>query len=248
MNDLRPSTRALLDLGRLGDDPTDAAVGQNRSALAKKLGVAALGASAVAGSTSKAVAAVSAGTWTTLKTALLCGVVMLGGAVTWKVVGQRPAPAGNGSSARPATPAQPARPAQPQVVTPTVAPVETAAPAELSAPGEAVTPATRSAPSARPAAARSIKDELELVRAAQQALNRNDPKAALALLTEHAQKFPSGVLWEDREASRVFALCRLGNAAGARALADSFVRRAPKSPFVDRVRTACREPAPASSR
>ena len=137
--------------------------------------------------------------------------------------------------------------APPNLVTPTVVSVETTPPVDAAGPGEAPT-TTHASPSARPPAARSIKEELELVRAAQQALNRNAPKAALALLAEHAQKFPSGVLWEDREASRVFALCRLGNAAGARALADSFVRRAPKSPFVDRVRTACREPAPASSR
>lgn len=239
MSDLTPSTRALLDLARLGGDPTDAAIGKNRSALAKRLGVATLGAAALAGSTAKVAAAVSAGSWTTAKVVLLCGAVAVGGAATWAAVHERNAaprvPAGTGSPWTPRNEVDPAA-------------MPVAMPPAPEAAAEPSSPATHAAPSSRPPNAPSIKQELDLVRGAQQRLNRGEPQAALALLAEHAQKFPSGVLWEEREASRVFALCQMGNAAGARALADTFVRRAPKSPFVDRVRAACREPSPSSSR
>jgi hypothetical protein len=242
MSDLKPATQALIDLGRLGDDPTDAAIARNRRALAKRLGVATLAASALAGSTSSVASAVSAGSWTTAKVALLCGAVAVGGAATWGVVHPRnTAPRVEGSTVGLSTPATLA----PAVAT-GVAPAETPTAPEVAA--SASSAVTHAAPSSRPGAAPSIKQELDLVRGAQQHLNRGEPQAALALLAEHAQKFPSGVLWEEREASRVFALCRMGNAADARALADTFVRRAPRSPFVDRVRAACREPSPSGSR
>jgi hypothetical protein len=248
MNDLKPSTQALLDLGRLGDDPTDAAIGRNRRALAKKLGVATLAASALAGSTSKVASAVAAGSWTTAKVALLCGAVAAGGAATWGVIHERNAtPRADDSSAGPPMPAKLARR---DTVAPAVVPPEAPTPPEAATAATASSPApvTHAAPSSRASNAPSIKQELELVRAAQHHLNRGEPQAALALLAEHAQKFPSGVLWEEREASRVFALCRMGNAADARALADAFVRRAPRSPFVDRVRASCREPSPPATR
>jgi hypothetical protein len=241
MNDLKPSTRALLDLGRHGGDPTDAAISRNRSALAKRLGVATLGAAALAGSTAK----VAVASWTTAKMALVCGAVAVGGAAAWGVVHQRNAePRVTDTTEGPSVPAEPApRNAGGAVV---AAPA-TSAPPETATSADPSSPVTHAA-SSRASTAPSIKQEIDLVRGAQQRLNRGEPQAALALLAEHAQKFPSGVLWEEREASRVFALCQMGNAAGARALADAFVRRAPKSPFVDRVRAACREPAPLGSR
>jgi len=245
MKDLKTSTQALLELGRAGDDPTDAAVAQNRRALAARLGVSALGASAVVGTAAKGSAAVSVGTWATAKALLLGGVVVLGaaalvgGSLVWRAAEQR----------RAAVPPPPSSPlVDPSTAVLALEPPATPSSAEVVAPSEPPPVIAHSAPVSRPASAPSIKEELELVRAAQQALNRGEPRAALALLAEHAQRFPSGVLWEDREASRVFAVCRLGNAAGARALADAFIRKAPKSPFVDRVRAACREPAPPSSR
>jgi len=244
MSDLKSSTQALLELGRLGGDPTDAEVGKNRRALTQKLGAAALGAGVVAGSTTKAAAA-SVAAWTTTKVALLCGVVLVGGAVTWSVTqprgGSQRAPGAALVASATLGAATPLAPAS--LATPTEAPAP-----ELPVVTESPAPTPRAVASSPSASARSIKQELELVRAAQERLNRGEPQAALALLAEHAQKFPSGVLSEEREASRVFATCRAGNAAGARKLADAFLRRAPQSAFIDRVRAACREPAPASSR
>jgi outer membrane protein assembly factor BamD (BamD/ComL family) len=101
----------------------------------------------------------------------------------------------------------------------------------------------RPSPSVKAEGARSIQSELELIRGAQKHLHRGDARAALTLLAEHARRFPSGALTEEREASRVFALCQLGDVSGARAQAERFVRRSPSSPFAERVRSSCRSGA-----
>lgn len=241
MTDLNPSTRALLDLGRAGDDPTDDAISRNRRSLSAKLGAAAVGTGIVAGSTSKAAAA--AGAWSASKLLVVCSSVIIGGAVTFGVVHQQREAAPTRTAPGPLSAS-----AQPQKAPNTTTAQSSAASDEPSVPGaaqpETTPPAPRTAPSSRAPAPRSIQEELELIRGAQRLLNRNDPRAALTLLTEHAQRFPSGALWEEREASRVFALCKLGNAPAARASAEAFVKRAPHSPFVERVRAACQAPAP----
>jgi hypothetical protein len=256
MNDpsgnLSPKATALLELGRPGDDPTDVEVTANRHAIVAKLGAAALGAGATVSVTNQAAAATSAATWTTTKVVISCGVLAIGGAATWGAVQyaggllvetdrtvpaqvrplEEPVATGSERAAASATPIDP------------VAPVQLAAPvaSTVSTPGTVSASKTTGA-SPLP----SIGDELHLVRGAQQHLNRGEPAAALSLLAEHARRFPSGVLREEREASRVLALCGMGKREAARALANDFIRLAPRSPFVDRVRDACREtPAPGS--
>jgi hypothetical protein len=233
MNDLDPETRALLELGRLGDDPADHEVARNRAALGKRLGAAALGAGALASSASKATAAVSLGSAAAVKGALLASAVLALGVATWHFAGSSP---GTGSALAPQS-----DPSAKALPTPVPEAVLAPAPAAVAEPSAPQIPIKRNEAPARAVPPRSIKEELELVRSAQQALNRGDAGSALTLLAEHARKYPSGALWQDREASRVFATCRLGDAAGARALADAFLRRAPLSPFADRVRATCRE-------
>jgi outer membrane protein assembly factor BamD (BamD/ComL family) len=84
-----------------------------------------------------------------------------------------------------------------------------------------------------------VAEELELLRSAEVEFHAGSPAQALALLDEHARRFPRGVLVEERRASRILALCRLGQAAAARSEADAFVAQYPSSPFVERVRRAC---------
>lgn len=233
MSELSPETRALLDLGRAGDDPGDDAVAQNRSKLALKLGVAALGAGTVAGSATHAAAATAASSWASgkviaLGTTLLLG---LGGAAVgaYTLQSEPAAPVLSAVSQPQVRPAVPS--ADP--VTPAPAPVpEAIAPAQPEPPARAVSPA----PSV---AAHSIQNELELIRTAQKHLHRGDARAALSVLAEHARRYPAGALSEEREASRVFALCGLGDVAGARKQAERFLRRAPNSPFAERVRASC---------
>ena len=87
--------------------------------------------------------------------------------------------------------------------------------------------------------ATSLAEETRLLHAAQRELARKNTSAALALLDEHASKFPGGALAEERTAARVLALCDLGRTAEARLAADAFVEKSPQSPLVPRLRGSC---------
>jgi hypothetical protein len=220
VTDLSPETRALLELGRAGDDPSDLAVSRNRSQLALKLGAAALGVGAVASSATSA--------WASGKVIALCAVLLASGAAVgaYTLQSQPAEVAATPAKPRPEALARvaPTSPPQPETAAPDVAPLQAA---------------PRVSAAAASSGARSIQSELELIRSAQKNLHRGDASAALALLAEHARRYPAGALSEEREASRVFALCKLGNAAGARAQAERFLRRSPSSPFAERVRASC---------
>lgn len=107
-----------------------------------------------------------------------------------------------------------------------------------------------SLPSARPKAplvspstvnveAGSIEDEIALLREAQGAARALDDVHALGLLDAHARRFPSGVLAEERDAARIFALCHLGRGDEARKARAAFLAAHPDSPHIARVREAC---------
>jgi TolA-binding protein len=238
MSDLKSETQALLDLGRWGDDPSDEEVALSRRRLAARVGAAALGAGVVATSTAPAAAAPAVSAWASTKVMALCGAVLAGGAAygTYELVKAEPAsqpvmsasPASSASSQKLARLDRKAEPA-PEVAQPRPEVIPSA-----SAP--APSPA---APSTSAVKARSIQDELRLIRAAQQHIHRNESRAALALLAEHGRRYPSGALAEEREASRAIALCQQGDVAAARKQAKRFVERSPNSPLVDRVRTPC---------
>jgi RNA polymerase sigma-70 factor (ECF subfamily) len=119
-------------------------------------------------------------------------------------------------------------------------------------------PATSSPPAAEPQkprpaepsprAARSqatLEQELPLLQAAQEALRADQPKRALALLDAHAKLYPHGALAEERRAAHAIAMCRIAAGPAASAEADAFVRDAPGSPLVERVRAACESTGPA---
>jgi hypothetical protein len=228
----------LLELGRAGDDPGDDAVARNRSKLALKVGAAALGAGTVAGSATHAAAAVASSGWVSGTVIAICTTLLVGGAAAgvYALQGEATPPV---VSAVPQPGLGPTKPAdaelEPPIQATTPAP-EAAAPAQHE-------PLARATPPAPSVAARSIQNELELIRTAQKHLHRGDARGALAVLSEHARRYPAGALSEEREASRVFALCGLGDAAGARRHAERFLRRAPNSPFAERVRASCRSAA-----
>jgi hypothetical protein len=62
-----------------------------------------------------------------------------------------------------------------------------------------------------------------------------DPARALALATEHEQRFPRGALGQEREVIAVGALVALGRAPEARARAARFVERFPGSAYRQRI-------------
>ena len=114
---------------------------------------------------------------------------------------------------------------------PAPAPAEAAA---LPAPTPPKTPvATRpqlQAPrSAEPRAEGALDRERILIDTARTALTRGDAPSALELLTRHARDFPAGELVEEAEALRIQALVRMGQMPEARAAADRFRVRYPRS-------------------
>ncbi len=79
--------------------------------------------------------------------------------------------------------------------------------------------------------------EAPLISAAVKALSNGDADRALEILATHRRRFPDGVMGEDREAVRIFAMCRAGrDASSSRA---EFLRRWPSSPHAPKVREAC---------
>jgi len=72
-------------------------------------------------------------------------------------------------------------------------------------------------------------DELRLLREARAAVARRDFAVALEPIGEHARRFRSGRLVEEREALRVKALSGLGRAEEARRAAEAFRARFPRS-------------------
>lgn len=89
-------------------------------------------------------------------------------------------------------------------------------------------------------AAPGLDAELSLLRRARAALT-GSPQQALRLLGEHARRFPTGVLAEERMLLRVQALCAVGRPERARAAAREFARAHPDSPHAPTVTAACHE-------
>lgn len=126
-------------------------------------------------------------------------------------------------------------------VSPAARTTPTAIPAGASAPAVSATKkdAPREIEANTPAAATSVADETALLRDAHIALEAGNSARALALLAEHGRRFPRGMLGEERDATRVFALCAAGNATEARAAAARFLRERPSSPLAARVQQSC---------
>lgn len=225
MTGLSPETQALLERGRDGDDPSEAVIARNRRQLAVRVAGATLGSAAVTGAAGKALAASSS-----LKLLAIVGVVALGGAALTHGVWRT-------SERHPPTPA---KALVASAGAPRIAALESPPPASSGVPAPpALERAPRAVRTAKSASPTSIQSELELIRGAQQALHRGEARTALTLLAEHAQRFPGGVLAQERDASRVLALCQAGDVTNARAQAERFLQRAPQSAFAERVRNSC---------
>jgi hypothetical protein len=134
-----------------------------------------------------------------------------------------------------------------------VAPVAVAAPAERSASdGERVPPvpapaphsakrdAQRSsldAPSTEPVAP-SLEQEVRTLRRVERALREQNPRLALALLSDLQRDVPQGQLLEERSAAETMARCSLGFGAKL-VLSREFSERYAESAYVARVRQVC---------
>jgi hypothetical protein len=94
-----------------------------------------------------------------------------------------------------------------------------------------------SVPSSKPAA--NLQAEAELLARASSAIGSGRAAQALELLDRHEREYADGALAEERAAARVLALCAAGRTDEARRLGEQFLRRAPRSPLVPRVRASC---------
>jgi hypothetical protein len=81
----------------------------------------------------------------------------------------------------------------------------------------------------RPASSHPSNAELQLLLRARRAMTAGDFAAALLTVGEHAHRFPTGSLVEEREALRVRSLAGLGRQADAQRAAAAFHARFPRS-------------------
>lgn len=146
------------------------------------------------------------------------------------------------------------RPVEPSPVAPT--PVEAAAPPleQRDATSRSAAPARSRAgntpPRAAPARAirslasavpgdDSLRIVLEQLRKAQLFLSASEPARALAALDELDARVPAAVLADERDVTRVLALCKSGDAARAAGLAARVLERVPDSAYALSLRESC---------
>lgn len=262
--------RELVEAGREGLEPSSDDRRRLRGAIAAQIGVAATVAAASAGATGAATTTATgaagsggaatggAGVISMKGLAVLVLVVGAGaGAFTYGAT-QGPLPAAHEQehAQGPGRVASAAASESPMVVAPAVEPPTLASapeptavsPVAVGLPAPSASKPTRKAPSAGSAspavepAEGALTRETRLVAEAREALRAGEAGRALALLEEHARRFPGGVLAAEREAERVTALCALGRSAEARAHAARFSREHPSSALGARVRAACAGP------
>jgi outer membrane protein assembly factor BamD (BamD/ComL family) len=87
-----------------------------------------------------------------------------------------------------------------------------------------------------------LNAEVEVLKRARAALRSGQPLQALEALRDYDRRFGRGTLGEERQALAVIATCLAQPGTSARAAAESFMRAAPASPMLDRVRAACITP------
>jgi hypothetical protein len=85
----------------------------------------------------------------------------------------------------------------------------------------------------------SLAIELAMLQRARRALNADNGRLALGLVQELDERFPRGVLLEERSATRILSLCMLGRTEEARGFGRRFQERYPGSVYAERVRGSC---------
>ncbi len=89
-----------------------------------------------------------------------------------------------------------------------------------------------------------LQAEVELIDRATAALRSGDASGALAILVEHAKRFPSGQLADERRAYRAVALCSAGKIPQGRAEAGLAREARPSKALVALLDAACGPPRP----
>ena len=254
--------KRLLDEARDGDLAKLLSAGKSEvpdsaqlGALAAKIGVlgglggagaagaaggAGTGASAGAGAGAKAVAgATAAKTGLALKIGGAVVVASAASATAIVVTSTReeaaPAPVGIVAAAPPSHHAVSAGSTSLRITETALPPEAASAPPVPRAPGSSLSTKTAAATSAE-----GPEAEVRLLERAQDAL-RTRPAEALALADDHARRFPSGMLVQEREVIAIEALVKTGRASDARARAGRFRQRFPGSSHTRRIDTLVAE-------
>jgi hypothetical protein len=232
MTELTPEARRVLQLARAARTPSalDKRRIERRLAIGAGLSAAAASGAAVAHAAETASAAASGGMLASLKVYVAGGALLLSAA-------------GGGYALLSQPTAAPARP-QPTAAAPQVA-AKRAVPAP--APARAVTPAPApvepiSSPSRATRRPDTLARELDLLHDAQRAWRARDSERTLALLDQHAKRYPRSELRLERSALRVLALCEVGRERDARKLARTLIRLAPNSPVRATIEESCAIP------
>jgi hypothetical protein len=128
------------------------------------------------------------------------------------------------------------RPPEPAPITASPAPARPL----IDPPAPTRRPSRSSEPAEPPATpSTDLEQELALLRTARDALTRGDHPAATAALADHARRFPSGHLREERLLLHVEALCAAGAHADARREAAAFAHDHPTSPHAKKILRVC---------
>lgn len=130
----------------------------------------------------------------------------------------------------PSEPARPAAPAPSAIVA--------SAATELGGSG-AGRPPKRAARAHARGGESSLAEELAMLQRARRAIGAGNGQLALGIVLELDERFPRGVLMEERLATRVFSLCALSREAEAREVAREFLAQHPTSVYAERVRRSC---------
>lgn len=224
MKELGPSAKQLIESGKSSMDPTSADEARVLDAL--RVRIAAGGSEPGQPGPATSPPPAPAPLWPMISAGVV-GAGLLTGALLWGL-SERPAPppAGPPPTERP-SPAAPAdQPSKTDLAAPTPAPTPT--PAAENDGGSA-------APQQK-ARSNRLAEEVALLSRATTALHAGRAEEALRVATEHQQKFPGGLLSEERIAVRAQALCMLGRTAEAK---RDLARLSPSSPQGARARQRC---------
>lgn len=92
---------------------------------------------------------------------------------------------------------------------------------------------------AKPKPESSLAIELSMLQRARRALGADNGRLALGIVQELEERFPKGVLMEERRATRVLSLCLLGRVDEARRFGSEFLAQHASSVYAERVRASC---------
>lgn len=104
--------------------------------------------------------------------------------------------------------------------------------------------AARRIPAAPAQPESSLAVELAMLQRARRAMNADNGRLALGIVEELDERFPKGVLVEERSATRILSLCQLERAAEAKRAARDFLELYPSSVYAERVRQSCAASSP----